>query len=93
MKARWLTASSENYPFIKEFRYELKKNLTEEELILWEFLRNRKIGHKIRRQHIVEHYIADFVCIKKRLIIEVDGKIHLKRKQEDRFRTISLNPN
>ena len=25
------------------------------------------------------------------MIIEVDGKIHLKRKQEDRFRTISLN--
>ncbi len=91
MKIRWLTANTQVYPTIKELRYEIKQNMTPAEQIMWELLRNKKTGHKIRRQHIVENYIADFVCIKKRLVIEIDGKIHLKRKVADKVRTLSLN--
>jgi very-short-patch-repair endonuclease len=58
--------------------------------LLWEHLRDKKTGHKIRRQHIIDKYIADFVCIKKRLIIEIDGKIHLRKMKEDSFRTTML---
>jgi very-short-patch-repair endonuclease len=43
------------------------------ESILWEKLRDKKEGHNFRRQHIIGQFIADFVCLKKGLVIEVDG--------------------
>ncbi|MFZ4726530.1 MAG: homocysteine S-methyltransferase family protein, partial [Paludibacter sp.] len=61
----------------KQMRHEPTKT----EKMLWECLRNRKIGYKIRRQHIVDGYIADFICIEKNTIIEVDGGIHLSKEQ------------
>ncbi len=36
----------------------------------------RLAGIKFRRQHVVGNYIADFVCVPARLIIEVDGDTH-----------------
>lgn len=51
---------------------------------LWRILRNRHFaGYKFRRQHIINRYIVDFVCLEKRLIIEVDGGQHQKQKQYD----------
>jgi DNA ligase-associated DEXH box helicase len=49
---------------------------TEAEDTLWQQLRAKKLGYKFRRQHIVLGYIPDFVCIEKKLIIEVDGGYH-----------------
>ena len=46
---------------------------------MWEKLRNKNIGFKIRRQHFIDNYIADFVCINKKVIIEIDGEIHLSK--------------
>ncbi len=46
---------------------------------MWNYLRNKKTGHKIRRQHIKGRYIADFVCLRKKLVIEIDGMIHIKQ--------------
>ncbi len=44
---------------------------------MWDLLRNRKLeDYKFRRQHVVGYYIADFVCLPKRLILEIDGLIH-----------------
>ena len=56
-----------------------------------QYLRNKKTGHKIRRQHVIDNYIADFVCLTKRVIIELDGKIHETQEAEDRSRTFNLN--
>ncbi len=39
---------------------------------------------------MIDKYIADFVCIKKRLIIEIDGKIHLNTKNEGLLRATML---
>jgi very-short-patch-repair endonuclease len=56
---------------------ELRKNMTEAERILWRSLRLRQIrGYKFRRQQPIGKYIVDFVCLEKRLIIEVDGGQH-----------------
>ena len=33
-------------------------------------------GVHFRRQHIIGQFIADFVCLSHKLIIEVDGKYH-----------------
>ena len=59
--------------------------------MLWEFLRNKKTGHKIRRQHVIDNYIPDFVCLSKKVIIEIDGEIHKFQKEQDEMRTSNLN--
>ncbi len=87
----YITANSKSYPFIKKFRGNLKNNQTEAEKVMWECLRNKKTGHNIRRQHIIGKFITDFVCLPKKLIIEIDGKIHLKQKEYDELRTFRLN--
>ena len=61
----------------REFARGLRANMTDAELYLWRHLRQRQIGgNRFRRQHPVGPYIADFVCIEQRLIIEVDGGQH-----------------
>ena len=65
------------YKSLKEFVSQNRKNPTNTESFLWEQLRGKKLGkYKFRRQHIVGGYIADFVCLAKKLIIEVDGLAH-----------------
>jgi methylmalonyl-CoA mutase cobalamin-binding domain/chain len=74
---------------------EMRREQTKAEEELWDRLRDRKTGYKIRRQHIVNGYIADFICIEKKVIIEVDGGIHStkEQKEHDKFRTEILNNN
>jgi very-short-patch-repair endonuclease len=56
---------------------ELRKNSTAAERILWQHLRLRQLGeYKFRRQHPLGAYIVDFICLEKRLIIEIDGGQH-----------------
>jgi hypothetical protein len=52
---------------------ELRKELTPAERKLWTHLRNDQLGVNFRRQHSIGSYIADFCCIQKKLIIELDG--------------------
>ncbi|KQR68198.1 leucine--tRNA ligase [Pedobacter sp. Leaf176] len=66
-------------------------NQTDAENALWQELRNNKTGHKIRRQHPIGTYIADFICLNKRLIIEVDGGYHVENQDSDIARTDALN--
>lgn len=64
-------------PYIKEFARALRKNQTEEEKKFWQIVRNSKLGVKFRRQFQIDNkYIADFVCLEKHLIIEIDGGQH-----------------
>ncbi|MBC7557216.1 MAG: class I tRNA ligase family protein, partial [Chryseobacterium sp.] len=76
-------------PFAKKMRHEA----TKEEDILWQALRNRNLGDKFRRQHLIEDYIADFVCLEKKLVIEVDGDYHNEKEQQeaDNLRTQYLD--
>ena len=55
----------------------LRKRMTEAEVILWSKLRSHATnGFHFRKQHPVGPYIADFACLKARLIVEVDGDTH-----------------
>ncbi len=83
----WRTADKTLYDKISPLQNELKNHQTEAEDILWQEVRNSKLGVKIRRQHIVGRFVADFICIPKNLVIEVDGKIHAEREKEDAART------
>lgn len=67
---------------------ELRKELTPAEKKLWAYLRGDKLnGVNFRRQHAIGNYIVDFVSIKKKLIIELDGSQHLEQEAYDIERT------
>lgn len=56
---------------------DLRHRSTDAERSLWNALRNRRVeGHKFRRQHPIGPYIADFVCLEARLVVELDGGQH-----------------
>ena len=65
------------------FAKQNRKDATVEEDIIWQEIRNRKIaGFKFRRQHPIAGYIPDFVCLEKKLIIEIDGQYHNDEEQK-----------
>jgi very-short-patch-repair endonuclease len=69
----------------------LRKNSTDVENYVWYFLRNRRFSeYKFRRQYKIPPYIADFICLSKRLIIELDGGQHDEGKAYDEQRTSFL---
>ncbi|HOO51602.1 MAG TPA: DUF559 domain-containing protein [Alphaproteobacteria bacterium] len=72
---------------LTSFSRYLRKNPTDAEAKLWRYIRLKQIdGHKFRRQQNIDNrYIVDFVCLEKRLIIELDGGQHTK--EIDRKRT------
>ena len=80
-RLRWLTANKDFYRNYKYERERLKENMTAAEIKLWEHLRNKKLGVKFRRQHVIDIYILDFVALFIKLIIEVDGGIHIKKRK------------
>jgi very-short-patch-repair endonuclease len=63
----------------------MRKNPTEAEKNLWNHIKKfRSTGYVFRRQHPIDFYIADFVCHKLKLVIEVDGEIHEKEETSER---------
>ena len=44
---------------------------------MWRVLRAKRLeGWKFRRQVKIDHYIVDFICFERRLIVEADGSQH-----------------
>lgn len=76
-----------NIKGLQNARINLRMAITPEEKLLWEKLRNSKLGFRFRRQHSVGNFIADFFCPVKRLIIELDGNQHLDNTEYDKERT------
>ena len=71
------TADPVLYRHLKDFAIRQKQNPTEAEKILWQLLKGKKLeSYKFRRQHIILQFIADFVCLSKKLVVELDGGIH-----------------
>ena len=89
----YCTADILNYDLLKEFASNNRKHPTEAESILWDYLKRSGVGAPFRRQHIIGNYIADFVCLPARLVIEIDGGYHQLPQQEanDEVRTKWLN--
>jgi very-short-patch-repair endonuclease len=55
----------------------MRRRMTEAERALWALLRRRQLaGHRFRRQQRIGPFIADFVCLECRLIVELDGEVH-----------------
>ncbi|MBK8609809.1 MAG: DUF559 domain-containing protein [Chitinophagaceae bacterium] len=88
------TADSFYYKSLKEFALLQRGKPTEAENALWRYLRDKQLdGIKFRRQHIIDRYIADFISLENKLIVEVDGSIHQlpENKESDEQRTARLN--
>ncbi len=71
---------------ITKARY-LRREETRAEKMLWEALRNRKLGIKFRRQHPLEKFVLDFYAPKIKLAIELDGSPHKENFEYDSSRT------
>ncbi|WP_142786272.1 DUF559 domain-containing protein [Changchengzhania lutea] len=93
IRQKYMTARPSTYKLLKELQAENRKYSTQAESILWKYLRNKKLDHKFRRQHIIDEFIVDFVCLEKNLIIEIDGGYHhtIKQKEADTLRTQILS--
>jgi len=65
----------------------MRREMTPAEAILWQHLRASRLGGlHFRRQQIIDGFIADFYCHSARLVVEVDGAIHLTNADYDRER-------
>lgn len=87
------TADPILYRRLKEYARKNRNNLTQEESTVWELLRADALGYTFKRQHIIGPFIADFVCLAKNLVIELDGGYHSVPEQQisDEQRTNWLN--
>ncbi|MCJ8210583.1 ligase-associated DNA damage response DEXH box helicase [Mucilaginibacter sp. RS28] len=82
-KPEYYTTDATSWKALIDQAREMRHKPTEAENILWQQLRAKKLGCKFRRQQPVLDYIPDFVCIEKKLIIEVDGGYHQGADQAD----------
>jgi very-short-patch-repair endonuclease len=64
-------------PEQSEWARSLRQRETKSESLLWAVLRGSQLnGLKFRRQHPIGPYFADFACVSRRLVIEIDGGYH-----------------
>jgi cyclase len=67
-------------PIIFENAKRLRNQLTPSEIMFWNLLKQYFPNYRFKRQHPVSQYIADFYCHKLKLVIEIDGGIHLSEE-------------
>lgn len=78
-------------PYKTDLARNLRHDMIDAEQRLWQALRLRQMGGlKFRRQFPLIGYVADFVCLEAKLVIEVDGGQHASRQIEDEIRTASI---
>ena len=71
-------------PKLFEFARRMRLAPTGAEKRMWEILNSEIFKeYKFRRQHPIATFIADFYCHRFRLVIEVDGGVHLKKEQKE----------
>lgn len=75
----------------REFARRLRREMTDAELFVWSRLRHQQLGHRFRRQHPIGPFVVDFVCLERKLVIELDGGQHAEAVEYDHERTAWLN--
>ncbi|MES2671179.1 MAG: DUF559 domain-containing protein [Pseudomonadota bacterium] len=68
----------------RDFARHLRRNMTDAESHLWKLLRRQRLGERFRRQCPIDRYVVDFVCLGRKLIVEVD------ESSQDRVRDACL---
>lgn len=90
-----MTADPMDYDILKEHSLRMRKEPTEAEKVLWQYIRNSQLGVKFRRQHVILDFIVDFISFSNSMIIEVDGGYHTipKQRKADQIRDKILEDN
>ncbi len=71
-------------PKLKKLARKLRNNMSLPEALLWNQLKRKKLrGYDFHRQKPIDNYIVDFFCPKLKLIVEVDGKVHIDKGEDD----------
>lgn len=83
MKYGYTTTDGTTYQLLLEKAKKMRNNPTEAELLLWKYLRRNGLKEHFRQQHPICGYIPDFVCLRLRLIIEIDGGYHSEGEQQE----------
>lgn len=60
----------------RDFARHLRRNMTDAESHLWKILRRKQLGERFRRQCPIDRYVVDFACLRRKLVVEVDGGQH-----------------
>jgi very-short-patch-repair endonuclease len=68
---------------MRNIRRHLRKNQTNEENILWQRVRRKKLGARIHRQYSFGTYVVDFYCPEAKLVIELLGQVHKENIQKE----------
>lgn len=89
---KYETSLTGSYELLKQNAKANRKCPTEAEAVMWNVLRGKKFGVRFRRQHPINDYIADFVCLSHNLVIEIDGGYHTEEdvKLKDKERTFYM---
>ncbi len=90
-KPGYMTGGNNSHLLIDKAK-QMRNNPTQAEKLLWDCLISKKLGYKFRQQHLIDDFIVDFVCLSKKLVIEVDGNIiHDSQQEKDEERTKIIN--
>ncbi|MFV5690588.1 UvrD-helicase domain-containing protein [Flavobacterium sp. LT1R49] len=92
-KLGYMTGGNYSHLLIEKAK-EMRKQPTHAEKVLWMELKSKSLeDYKFRQQHLIDDFIVDFVCLSKKLVVEVDGDYHFTEEQVelDNNRTITLN--
>ena len=89
----YMMASPDIYPILKANARKNRGEMTLAESLLWDCLKADIPDYHFRRQYVIRDYIADFACLSRQLVIEVDGEYHFTDEQQlqDEARTEFLN--
>jgi very-short-patch-repair endonuclease len=69
----------------------LRRDQTKAELVFWSRIKAKQFhGLKFKRQFPIGKYIVDFICLEKKIIVEIDGGQHCESlKDEERTRYLN----
>lgn len=84
MKYQFEANDASSYEQLLKYAKENRKNPTEAESVLWQYLRHEQMGAHFRFQHPICGYIPDFICLSRKVIIEIDGGYCLAEEQPQR---------
>lgn len=68
---------------LREIARQNRKNPTQAEFIMWQYLRKNKFGYKFTRQKPIYRFVLDFYCSKLLLAVEIDGESHNNKQSYD----------
>ncbi len=69
----------------------MREEPTEAEKKLWKAVKDNQLGCKIRRQQVIFNNIADFVCLSKKLIIQIDDSLTENHQEQESASVLELN--